>query len=265
MCYWPVQKKMNDTFKDLRRSTFLTFMGINLFFVAGNIINFLIFFDILHTDDPENRYDIHTPSIPDSNVDILLVIMLVAAFFYMKSFYLNNMATDIEDDLRGMEKHNQGSVRRINEYVSWSCKIVYMSVVGSGLYLFSKYVLSTGILPMVLEAVFGVNTNGGLTFVFSVLNDLIIVCSPIFIVYAYNKYMSTERSVAFALYLFFIIRNLFATNVLGLVTSCDLHAGAPFLDIMSPLIIGYSIFCFRANYQAIVHKEQELLKNSVIS
>lgn len=256
---------MNDIFKDLRRSTFLTFLGINLFFVAGNIIHVLIFFDILQTNDPESRYDIHTPSVPDSNVDLLLVFVLAAAFFYMKSFYLNNMATGIEDDLGGMEKQDQVSVRLINVYVSWSCKIVYMSVVGSGLYLFSKYVLSTGILSMVLEAVFGVNMNSGLEYAMSVLNDLIIVCSPIFIVYAYNKYMSTDRSVAFALYLFFIIRNLFATNVLGLVTSCDLHAGAPFLDIMSPLIIGYSIFCFRANYQAVVRKEQELLKNSVIS
>ena len=265
MCYWPVQKKMNDTFKDLRRSTFLTFLGINLFFVAGNIINFLIFFDILQTDDPGNRYDIHTPSVPDSNVDLLLVVVLAAAFFYMKSFCLNNIIPDMQDDLRGMKKQGQVSVRHINEYVSWSCKIVYMSAVGSGLYLFSKYVLLTGISSIVFEAFFSENMHSGLIFAMSVFNDLIVVCSPIIIVYAYNKYMSTERSVAFALYLYFIIRNLFATNVLGLVTSYDLHAGAPFLDIMSPLIVGYSIFCFRANYQAIVRKEQELLKNSVIS
>jgi hypothetical protein len=97
------------------------------------------------------------------------------------------------------------------------------------------------------------------------LNDLITVCSPLFIVYAYNKYLSTKRSVAFALYLYFIIRNLFATNVLGLVTSYDLQAGAPFLDALSPVIVGYSIFYFKVNYQAIVRREQELLKNCVVS
>ena len=243
----------------------MTFLGINLFFVVGNIINFLIFFNILQTDDPENRYDIHTPSIPDSNVDILLVIVFAVAYIYMKSFNINNIIPDVQGDLRGMKKQGQVSDRHINEYVGWSWKIVYVSIVGSGLYLFSKYILSTGMLSIVLEVIFSVNMNCGLTSALIVLNDLIIVCSPIFIVYAYNKYLSTKRSVAFALYLYFIIRNLFATNVLRLVTNYDLHAVAPFLDIMSPLIVSYSIFCFRANYQAIVHREQELLKNRVVS
>ena len=243
----------------------MTFLGINLFFVVGNIINFLIFFNILQTDDPVNRYDIHTPSIPDSNVDILLVIVFAAAYIYMKSFNINNIIPDIQCDLRGMEKQGQVSDRHINEYVGWSWRIVYVSIVSSGLYLFSKYILSTGMLSIVLEVIFSENMNCGLTSALSILNDLIIVCSPIFIVYAYNKYLSTKRSVAFALYLYFIIRNLFATNVLGLVTNYDLHAVAPFLDIMSLLIVNYSIFCFRENYQAIVHREQELLKNRVVS
>ncbi len=265
-CHWHTTRKMtNDAFKYLRISTFLTFLGINLFFIVGNIINPLIFFNILQTDDPENRYDIHTPSPPDSDVDILLIIVFAIAYFYIKLFYLNNFIPDTQDNLSGTKKQRQISVRQINEYIHWSWRIFFVSVVGTGLYIFSKYILSTGILYIVLEVIFSENMDKyGLTYALSFLNDLIIVCSPIFIVYAYNKYMSTKRSVAFALYLYFIIRNLFATNVLGLVTSYDLHAGAPFLDVMSPVIVSYSIFCFKANYQAIVRREQELSKNCVV-
>ncbi len=256
----------NDRFKNLRIGAILTFLGINIFFIVGNIMNFLIFFNILQTDDPENRYDIHTPSPPDSNVDIFLVIVFAIAYFYIKLFYLNYIIPDTQDNLRETKKQSQISARHINEYVRWSRRIFFISVIGTGLYLFSKYILSTGMLSIVLEVIFSENVNNyGLTCALSVLNNLIIVCSPIFIVYAYNKYLSTKRSVAFALYLYFIIRNLFATNVLGLVTSYDLHAGAPFLDAMSPVIVGYSIFYFKVNYQAIARREQELLKNCVVS
>ena len=180
----------------------------------GNIINFLIFFNILQADDPENRYDIHTPSPPDSNMDILLVFVFAAAYFYIKSFYLNNMIPERQSNLRGMKKQSQVSVRHITEYVRWSWNIFFVSVVGTGLYLFSKYILSTGMLSIVLEAVISKNMNNGFTCALDVLNNLIIACSPIFIVYAYNKYLLTNRSVSFALYLYAIIRNLFATNVL---------------------------------------------------
>ena len=260
-------KKMKiDRFKNLRIGAILTFLGINLFFIVGNIINFLIFFNILQTDDPENRYDIHTPSPPDSNMDILLVFVFAVAYFYMKSFSLNNIIPDTQDNLRELKKQSQVPFSHINDYACWSWRIFFVSVVGAGLYLFSKYILSTGMLYIVLEVIFSENVNNyGLTCALSVLNDLITVCSPLFIVYAYNKYLSAKRSVAFALYLYFIIRNLFATNVLGLVTIYDLQAGAPFLDAMSPVIVGYSIFYFKVNYQAIVRREQELLKNCVVS
>ena len=242
----PAKKMKNDRFKNLRIGAILTFLGVNIFFIVGNIMNFLIFFNILQTDDPENRYDIHTPSPPDSNVDILLVFVFAVAYFYMKSFSLNNIIPDTQDNLRELKKHSQVSVSHINDYVRWPWRIFYISVIGTGLYLFSKYILSTGMLSTVLEVVFSESQNNyGLTCALSVLNDLIIVCSPIFIVYAYNKYLSTKRSVAFALYLYFIIRSLFATNVLGLVTSYDLQVGAPFLDAMSPVIVGYSIFYFK--------------------
>ena len=262
----PAKKMKNDRFKNLRIGAILTFLGVNIFFIVGNIMNFLIFFNILQTDDPENRYDIHTPSPPDSNMDILLVFVFAVAYFYMKSFSLNNIIPDTQDNLRGLKKHSQVCVSHINDYVRWPWRIFYISVIGTGLYLFSKYILSTGMLSTVLEVVFSESQNNyGLTCALSVLNDLIIVCSPIFIVYAYNKYLSTKRSVAFALYLYFIIRSLFATNVLGLVTSYDLQVGAPFLDAMSPVIVGYSIFYFKVNYQAIVRREQELLNDCVVS
>ncbi len=266
LAFWSAKKMTKDTVKDLKTGTFLTFLGINLFFIAGNIINFLIFFDLLQTDDPENRYDIHTPSIPDSNADILLIFVLAAAYFYMKLFYQNNTTPDTHDNMRVMKKQIYVTTRHINEYALWSWKFFIVSVIGSGLDLFSKYVLSTGILSIILEVIFNENMdNYGLTCALRILNDLIIVCSPLIIIYAYNKYLSTNRPVALALYLYFIIRNLFATNMLGLVTSYDLHVGAPFLDILSPLIIIYSISCFRENHQSVVGREQELLKNCIVS
>jgi hypothetical protein len=118
------QKKMKiDRFKNLRIGAILTFLGINLFFIVGNIINFLIFFNILQTDDPENRYDIHTPSPPDSNMDILLVFVFAVAYFYMKSFSLNNIIPDTQDNLRELKKQSQVSVSHINDYACWSWRI----------------------------------------------------------------------------------------------------------------------------------------------
>jgi hypothetical protein len=117
-------KKMKiDRFKNLRIGAILTFLGINLFFIVGNIINFLIFFNILQTDDPENRYDIHTPSPPDSNMDILLVFVFAVAYFYMKSFSLNNIIPDTQDNLREQKKQRQVSVSHINDYACWSWRI----------------------------------------------------------------------------------------------------------------------------------------------
>ncbi|MEK7290711.1 MAG: hypothetical protein AAB013_02240, partial [Planctomycetota bacterium] len=75
----------------------------------------------------------------------------------------------------------------------------------------------------------------------------------------YCKYLSTNKYIMFILYLFFIIRNLFATNMLGLISEYDLHVGAPFLDILSPIIIIYSAAYFFANFKTVVYKEQKLV------
>ena len=47
--------------------------------------------------------------------------------------------------------------------------------------------------------------------------------------------------------------------MLGLITEYDLHVGAPFLDILSPIVIIYSAAYFITNFKAIGCKEQKLL------
>src|SRR3989339_340317 len=145
------------------------------------------------------------------------------------------------------------SIRQLKEYIHKSRGIFSATVIGVGMYLFTRYVLSVG-----LEVSFIENTTGTF-FVLNMLNDILRLCSPLIIVYAYCKYLSTNKYIMFMLYLFFIIRSLFATNILGLITEYDLHVGAPFLDILSPIIFIYSAAYFITNFKAMIYKEQKLL------
>lgn len=46
--------------------------------------------------------------------------------------------------------------------------------------------------------------------------------------------------------------------MMGLISEYDLHVGAPFLDILSPIIIIYSAVYFITDFKAILYKEQKL-------
>lgn len=72
-------------------------------------------------------------------------------------------------------------------------------------------------------------------------NYVIKLISALVFAYAYCEYLSPHKSVKILLYTFLFVRNLFATNLLGLITQYDLFPGAPLLDILSPIIIIYSI------------------------
>lgn len=233
--------------------TLLTFIVINLRFVSGNILNALIFFNIIQSKNPDRRFDIHAPSTPDIWCDVVMIIVCTVAYVFIASNQIKNARTMAFLNIHEMSNQNLSTIRRLNDYIYRSRGIFYATVTGVGMYLFSRYILS-----IVSEASFIENTTGTY-FVLNMLNDILRLCSPLIIVYAYCKYLSTNKYIMFILSLFFIIRNLFATNTMGLISGYDLHVGAPFLDILSPIIIIYSASYFFANYKAGVYKEQKLL------
>lgn len=233
--YYTTYTTINFALKDLRIGTLLSFVGINLRFVTGNIINALIFFKILQSGNPNLRYDIHAPSIPDMCGDMVMVVIFAIAYLFITSTSVKNINLAIGNNLYKLNGQHLEAIRHIENYIHRSKGFFSLTVIGASLYLFTRYVLSIG-----LEIVFIENTTF-ISFVLNMLNDMIRLCSPVIFVYVYCKYLSVNKPIACMLYLFFIIRNLFATNVLGLITYYDLHVGAPFLDVITPLIIIYSV------------------------
>ena len=247
--------------------TFLIFAGINLRFVTENVFNALIFFNILRSGNPGVKYDIHTPSLPDIYGDAVMVIVFAAAYLFTPAAAIkrtvNNLPGNLKDDLG--ERHpevikqltnylkkkgvapllshiHKGSIRQIKRYTCWTKDIFLVVSVGFGLYLFSKYILSVGLEVFNIE-------NKNINFILNSLNDAIKLCSSLVFVYIYCSYLSTNRVVNFVIYGFFFIRNFFSTNAIGLVTEYDVHVVVPFLDVLTPIIIIYTMFYFFANYR----------------
>ncbi|HHT9160188.1 MAG TPA: hypothetical protein ACFYEH_10040 [Candidatus Brocadiaceae bacterium] len=244
---------IKSAMRDLRVGTLLTFIGINLRFVSGNVINALIFFNILQSESTGRRFDIHAPSTPDICCDVVMIIVFTVAYLFITSNQIKNVRMSILHNIHEMSNLNLSTIRRLKDYIHQSRGIFSATIIGVSMYLFSRYVLSIG-----LEVSFIENTTGTF-FVLNMLNDILRLCSPLIFVNVYCKYLSTNKYIMFILYLFFIIRNLFATNMLGLISEYDLHVGAPFLDILSPIIIIYTAAYFFANFKAIVYKEQKLV------
>jgi len=239
---------IKSAIRDLRVGTLLTFIAINLRFVSGNILNALIFFNIMQSKNPDRRFDIHAPSTPDIWCDVVMIMVLTIAYLFIT---FNNIKS-VNIGIFEMTNQKLLSIRQLKEYIHKSRGVFSATVIGIGMYLFSRYILS-----IVLEASFIEDTTG-IFLILNTLNDILRLCSPLIIVYAYCKYLSTNKYIMFTLYLFFIIRNLFVTNMLGLISAYDLHVGAPFLDILSPLIIIYTAAYFITNFKAILYKEQKL-------
>jgi hypothetical protein len=225
--------------RNVRIGTLLTFVGINLRFITGNVINALIFFNILQSRNPDNRYDMHTPSMPDMSGDVLTAVVFIAAYLFNTSAQIKTIITDKEVNL-----DNLGVTKHLKESIEWSKRFFSITIITFGLYFFSQYFLSVGLGAISLEIHTGISTA------LSTLNALIMVCSPLIFVYVYCQYLRTSKPITLTLYLFFLIRNLFATNVLGLSTEYDVHIGAPFLDILSPIIIFYSVSCIIGRLKA---------------
>lgn len=225
---------INSALKDLRIGALLTFVGINLRFATGNIINALIFFNILRSGNPAHRYDIHAPSIPDMCGDAVMALVFATAYLCITSARIKNSVTGA-DNLYWLGNQHFVAVKHLKNLVHSTKNFFSLTVIGFGLYFLSRYFLSPG-----LEILFIENTTH-LSRVLNMLNDVIKICSPLIFVNVYCTYLSTNKAVTSMLYIFFLVRNLFATNILGLIANYDIHVGAPFLDVLSPLIIIYSV------------------------
>lgn len=262
------QNNINHMLNSIKICTLLIFVGINLRFATENIVNALIFFNILQSGD-SLRYDIHTPSIPDMYGDMVTVIVFALAYLFFLSadtkrtdkgtaFHLQEELGDgyrqvIRQLKNYMKKTGVASilplvhletVRQIKNYIRWTKGIFFSGiVVGFGLYLFSKYVLSIGLELLSIE-------NYYLSFFLNTFNDVIKLCSCLVFAYIYCSYLSVNKAVKLALYLFFFVRNLFATNFIGYITGYDLHIVVPFLDLLTPIIIMYSIGCIITSYRS---------------
>ncbi|MCF6159651.1 MAG: hypothetical protein E3K32_14040 [wastewater metagenome] len=221
---------INAAIRDIRIGAFLTFFGINIRFITGNLINALIFFNILQPRGPDYRYDMHTPSTPDMCGDVVMIVAFAIAYIFYTSPRIMNIFTNMPANIQ-----NSGITHHLRSYIHQSKKFFSVTMIGFGLYFFLRYFFSPG-----LEVVFIENTTP-VSIVLNMLSDMIRLCSPLIFVYAYCCYLNASRHMQLALFLFFVVRNLFATNLLGCITEYDIHVGAPFLEILSPLIIIYSV------------------------
>lgn len=247
--------------------TIVIFIGINLKFATENLINALIFSNILQSGNPYLRYDIHTPSIPDMYGDAILVVIFAIAYLLITSIPLKKTVTNIaynSNDLRcsgyldvmkllNSYSFTAGSasihpdvhqilIVRLKNHIRWIKAVFYVSITGIGLYLFSKYILSICLEVLFFE-------NNAVPFILNSLNDITKLCSSIIFTYAYCSYFSTNKIINFLLYAFFFIRNFFTINSIGLITDYDLHVIVPFLDFLTPIIIVYSLYCIAINYK----------------
>lgn len=247
--------------------TILIFIGINLRFITENVINALIFFHILQSGNPDVRYDIHSPSIPDMYGDAIMVVIFAIAYVFIPSIPQKRTATNISytshdrqgsgylDIIKFLNNYifkagsasipsevHQILIVRLKNHIRWLKAVFFVSIVGIGLYLFSKYILSICLEVLFFE-------NDSIPFVLNSLNDIIKLCSSLIFAYVYCSYLSVNKIINFILYAFILIRNLFTMNAIGLITGYDLHIIVPFLDFLTPIIIVYAIYGVATNYK----------------
>ncbi|MDO8141537.1 MAG: hypothetical protein Q6358_08565 [Candidatus Brocadiales bacterium] len=219
--------------KNLKLSALLSFVGINLRFISVNIIKPLILFDIIKPENHEHYYELHVPNMPDMCGDIVAVVVLFFAYFFITSASVKKSINGKSENSYEISGQYPESIRNL---VHWSRGIFSVTIIGFSLYFLSKYFLSTGLEAFAEEA-----EESTLSSALVYLNYVIKEFSALVFVYAYCKYLSPNKSVKILLYTFFCVRNLFATNLLGLITQYDLYPCAPLLDVLSPIIIIYSI------------------------
>lgn len=254
----------------IRVGTLLIFIGINMRFVTENVFNALVFFNIWQSGDPHLRYDIHAPSIPDMCGDVVMVIIFTAAYLFITSPAVKRIVDDVpsrfpedlgskypevikqlKDYMRTvgavsiLSRVHLGSLRQIKNYIRWTKGIFFVCIVGFGLYLFSKYILSIGLEIFPVE-------NTYISCILNLLNDAVKLCSCYVSVYIYCSYLSTNKIINLIFYVFFFVRNLFTMSIMRLIGDYDLHIVTPFLDTLTPIMLIYSIIFIVMNYKTIL-------------
>ncbi len=226
--------------KNLRIGVFFTFLAVILRFIVGDIIKPLILFNVIQPGGHGHHiYEFHTPSLPDMCGDIITIILLGLAYMFITSSSSKNA-------IRGMmyvscdPNESQDSIRQIRDYILQIRNIFYVAGIGFGIYFFSKYFFTT-----TLEVFFPEESESkGLPFIFNILNNAMRLCASLAFVYVYCKYLGIHRHIKILLYVFFFVRNLLLTNILGLVHEHDVELVAPVLDVLLPCILVYSVFSY---------------------
>lgn len=165
--------------------------------------------------------------------DIATIVVLAFAYFFITSVPVKNITNGKSDGFYGIGSQCTEPIKNL---IHRSKGVFLATIIGFGLYFLSKYYLSIDM------EVFGEDAEeSAVSSALIYFNYVIKLISALVFAYAYCKYLSPHKSVKILLYTFFFVRNLLATNLLGLITQYDLFPGAPLLDILSPIIIIYSI------------------------
>lgn len=227
--------------KNIRIGAFFTFLAVILRFIVGDIIKPLILFDVIQPGGHGHyRYEFHTPNLPDMCGDIMTIILLGLAYMFMTSSSSKNAIRGMMYASCDANNESHDSIRQIRDYILQMRNIFYVAVIGFGMYFFSKYIFTT-----TLEVFFPEESESkGLPFIFNILNNAIRLCVSLAFVYAYCKYLGVHRHIKILLYVFFFVRNLLLTNILGLVHEHDVELIAPILDVLLPCILVSSVFSY---------------------
>ncbi len=248
--YLAENKLVKYAVKDLKIGALLIFIGVNLRFAIGNIVHGLIYFDFLQSGNHEHRYEVHVPNLPDMCGDVVMAMVFAFAYLFISSDAIKRIIQGTSDDLSGLNDHDMQWMKRL---VEWTRGLFSISIIGFGLYFFSKYFLSIGIETFLddgeesragmhdVASVSYILHTVSLPFVLNIFNSFVKLSSVFIFVTVYCRYLSLSRATSLILYAFFFIRFLFATNMLGFVTEYDLYIGAPILDFLTPIIIIFSM------------------------
>lgn len=226
-------QKIESAKRDLQTGAFITFIGVNIMLFVGTTINALVFFNILQTSNPAKRFDIHTPSPPDMYGDSVTIAVFSCAYLFITSKNVRCVVTGLFENLNEASAQQREAYKDLKKYVQRTRNLFFTMATGFGLYFFSKYVLTLGLETAYIE--------NRVTYILNMLNNLMMLGAVLIIVSVFCKYLSSNKFVALAIYLFFIIKHLFATGMFGFVGTYDLHVIAPCLDLLSPVIFIYSL------------------------
>ncbi len=226
--------------RNVRIGALFTFIAVNLRFVVGDIIKPLILFDVIQPGGHGHghKYEFHTPNLPDMSGDVITIILFGLAYMFISSSSIKNIIRGMMYTCCETESKSRESIRRMRDVIIAVKNLFYVAAVGFGLYFFSKYILTTG-----LEAFFSEESESeGIPFILNIINSAIKLCAALAFVYAYCKYLGAHRHTKIMLYMFFFIRSLLLTNMLGFVHGYDIEVGAPIIDVLLPGILIYATF-----------------------